>query len=60
MTAPVRYDAMIAYRDQPAIVALVHKASREAGVKPSQFVRSAVAMALTMQGFDTSAIAGGK
>jgi hypothetical protein len=51
----VRYSAMIAYRDQRAIVRLVHKASREAGIKPSQFVRSAVAMALQMSGYDINA-----
>ena len=54
---PVRYDCAIAFRAQPEIVAMVHEAAREAGVKPSQFIRSAISMALTISGFDTTQIA---
>ena len=56
MTKPIRFDKMIAYRDAPAVIKLVHRAAREAGIKPSQFIRSAVALSLTMSGFDTRAI----
>jgi hypothetical protein len=56
-TKPVRYTSLFALKMDPAVLDLVHEASREAGIKPSQFVRSAIALALQMAGHDTT---GGK
>ena len=52
---PVKYGSLIVLRDRPEVIRLVRKASREAGIKQSQFVRSAVAMALQMAGHDVAA-----
>lgn len=60
MSAPVRYDALYALKLESKILDMVREASREAGCKPQQWVRSAVAMALTMQGYDTTDKPGGK
>jgi hypothetical protein len=53
---PVRYNVMIAFRERPEIIEVIHQAAREANVKPSQWLRSAALMSLTMQGFDTANI----
>jgi hypothetical protein len=54
---PIRYTGRIMYRERSAIVDLVHAAARESGVRPSQFIRSAVLMGLTLAGHDVARIA---
>jgi hypothetical protein len=52
----VRYNDLIAVRAQPEVIALVHEAAKQLGIKPSQWIRSAIAMGLAVQGYDTSKI----
>jgi hypothetical protein len=58
MTEPVRFDVMLSYRDQKEVIELVRVAAREANIRPAQFIRSAVHLALQMAGHSTTNIGG--
>ncbi|MEH2627070.1 hypothetical protein V1292_005125 [Bradyrhizobium sp. AZCC 1719] len=52
MADPVRYSETIMIRCQPEITALVDRAARARGSKPSEYVRQALLAGLRADGFD--------
>ena len=52
MTEPVRYSDSVTIRCQPEITALVDRAARAKGTKPSEWTRQALLAALRAAGFD--------
>ena len=52
MTEPIRFSDSITIRCQPEITALVDRAARAKGSKPSEWARQALAEALRAAGFD--------
>ncbi|MEH2517797.1 hypothetical protein V1279_003370 [Bradyrhizobium sp. AZCC 1610] len=52
MTEPIRFSDSITIRCQPEITALVDRAARAKGSKPSEWARQALSEALRAAGFD--------
>jgi hypothetical protein len=52
MTEPIRFSDSITIRCQPEITALVDRAARAKGSKPSEWTRQALLGALRAAGFD--------
>jgi hypothetical protein len=52
MNEPVRFSDSITIRCQPEITALVDRAARAKGSKPSEWARQALSEALRAAGFD--------
>lgn len=52
MTEPVRFSGTISIRVQPEITALVDRAARARGSKPSEWTRQALLAALRESGLD--------
>jgi hypothetical protein len=52
MTEAVRYSESVTIRCQPEITALVDKAARSKGQKPSEWTRQALLAGLRADGFD--------
>jgi hypothetical protein len=53
-TTPVRYSDLLRIKVSPALAAAVDQAALASGVKPSQWVRSALATGLALAGVDTA------
>lgn len=58
MTEPVRFSDSITIRCQPEITALVDRAARAKGSKPSEWSRQALLAGLRADGFDPAATPG--
>jgi len=56
MTEPVRFSDNITIRVQPEITALVDRAARAKGSKPSEYTRQALLAGLRADGFDPAPI----
>ena len=56
MAEPVRFSDNITIRVQPEITALVDRAARAKGSKPSEWTRQALLAALRADGFDPATI----
>lgn len=59
MTEPVRFSDDITIRVQPRITALVNRAARAKGCKPSEWTRQALLAALRADGLDPATIPAG-
>ena len=60
MTEPVRFSDNITIRVQPEITALVDRAARAKGSKPSEWTRQALLEALRASGFDPASSPAGE